>query len=250
MSSKLVSIITPTYNCADFIVGTIESVQNQSYSNWELLITDDCSTDKTRVVAEAYAKKDTRIKLFKLPQNSGAAVARNKSIQEAKGEIIAFLDSDDLWDPLKLEKQLNFMQDNNYSFTFTAYQHISEDGILLDKIIKAKNKINYNDVLLSCPIGNSTVMYHVEETEKFFVPDIRKRNDDALWLKMLKNIPFAYGLDEVLMKYRVRENSLSSNKIELIKYHWYLYRKIENLSFIRSLFHIFYWGFLKIFKIK
>ena len=163
---------------------------------------------------------------------------------------MAFLDSDDLWYKEKLEKQIAFMKDKNYSFTCTDYEQIDENGQTLNRIIKTKTRTDYNGVLLSCPVGNSTVMYNVKELGKFKVPDKRKRNDDALWLQILKNEKYIYGLPEVLAIYRIRPNSISSDKFELVKYHWKLYREIENLSVLRSSFHICYWGFLKVFKIK
>lgn len=246
----LISIITPTYNCGKFIGETIESVIKQTYENWEMIIVDDCSTDNTKEVVEGYIQKDNRIKYHLLETNSGAAVARTRAMELAQGDYMAFLDSDDLWMSNKLESQLRFMKDNNYNFTCTEYEQIDEQSNLLGKIIKVKNKTNYNGVLLSCPVGNSTVMYNVREMGKFKVPNIRKRNDDALWLQMLKKEKYIYGMKETLMQYRIRANSISSNKLDLVKYHWYLYREIEHLSILRSTFHICCWGVIKVFKIK
>ncbi|PGT97398.1 glycosyltransferase family 2 protein [Bacillus cereus] len=246
----LISIITPTYNCGEFIAETIESVIKQTYQDWEMIIVDDCSTDNTKEIVEKYAMVDNRIKYYLLEENSGAAVSRTRAMELATGKYIAFLDSDDLWTEDKLEHQLSFMKKNGYAFTCTAYEQINENGISLGKIIKTKVKTDYNGVLLSCPIGNSTVMYDVGKLGKFAVPNIRKRNDDALWLQILKKEKYIYGMSDVLMKYRVRTNSISSNKVTLVKYHWKLYREIEHLSIIRSAFHICYWVFLKVFKIK
>ncbi len=246
----LVSIITPTYNCGKFISETIDSVLRQSYENWEMIIVDDCSTDNTKEIVETYIKQDNRIKYYLLDVNSGAAIARTKAMELAKGKYMAFLDSDDLWTPDKLEKQILFMKKNDYNFTCTAYEQIDEKGILLNKIIKTVSKTDYNRLLLDCPVGNSTVMYNVERLGKFVVPNIRKRNDDALWLQILKKEKYIYGMDNILMKYRIRSNSISSNKIQLVKYHWKLYREIEHLSIPRSLFHIVCWGILKTLKIK
>ncbi len=250
MNEKLISIITPAYNCGDYIAETIDSVINQTYKNWELIIVDDCSTDHTKEIVKEYIKKDNRIKYHLLDTNSGAAIARTKAMELANGDYMAFLDSDDLWYKEKLEKQIAFMKDKNYSFTCTDYEQIDENGQTLNRIIKTKTRTDYNGVLLSLPVGNSTVMYNVKELGKFKVPDIRKRNDDALWLQILKNEKYIYGLPEVLANYRIRPNSISSDKFELVKYHWKLYREIENLSVLRSSFHICYWGFLKVFKIK
>lgn len=247
---ELVSIITPTYNCGKFIGETIESVLKQSYQNWEMVIVDDCSKDNTKEVVEKYIEKDKRIKYHLLDTNSGAAVARTKAMELAQGKYMAFLDSDDLWSIDKLERQIGFMKKNNYNITCTQYEQIDEQGKLLNKIIPVKVRTDYNGILLTCPVGNSTVIYNVEKLGKFAVPNIRKRNDDALWLQMLKKEKYIYGMNDTLMQYRIRSNSISSNKLSLVKYHWQLYREIEHLSIIRSIFHICCWGFLKVFKLK
>lgn len=248
--SDLVSIITPTYNCADFIERTIVSVQKQTYENWEMIIVDDCSTDKTKEIVERISENDNRIKYYCLEKNSGAAVARTRAMQLASGDYMAFLDSDDIWMPNKLEMQLIFMKNNNYSFTATAYEQIDEDDNLLGKTINVPEKVDYNRLLLDCPVGNSTVMYSVKNMGKFEVPNIRKRNDDALWLTMLKKEKYIHGMPDVLMRYRIRKNSISSNKFKVIKYHWILYRDIEHLSVLRSVFHICCWCLIKVLHIK
>lgn len=245
----LVSIIMPTYNCGEFIEKAINSIINQTYTNWELIIVDDCSNDDTKEVLKKY-EADKRINYIKLTKNSGAAVARTKAIKRANGNYIAFLDSDDLWYPDKLTKQLKFMKENNYDFTCTAYEQIDENDNSLNKVINTRKKVDYNRILLDCPVGNSTVMYNVDKLGKFKVPNIRKRNDDALWLQIIKKAKYIYGYNEVLMKYRIRRNSISSNKLSLIKYHWQLYREIEHLSVARSIFHICYWGIIKTLHIK
>lgn len=250
MEKKLISIIMPTYNCAKFIGKTIETVINQTYKNWELVIVDDCSKDNTEEIVNDYITGDSRIKYSRFNVNQGAAKARTKAMELANGNYMAFLDSDDIWKEDKLEKQIKFMEENNYNFTCTAYEQIDENGNLLNKVIKTKKKADYNRILLDCPVGNSTVMYNVDKLGKFEVPNIRKRNDDALWLQILKKENYIYGMNEILMEYRIRTNSISSNKLDLIKYHWQLYREIEHLSIIRSLFHICWWGMIKILKIK
>lgn len=250
MKEKLVSVIMPTYNCGKFIGETIESVIQQTYKNWELIIVDDCSKDETEKTVKKYVDNDNRIKYHKLETNQGAAVARTQAMKMAEGNYMVFLDSDDLWKENKLEKQLRFMEENNYNFTCTAYEQIDEEGELLNKVINPKRKANYNRILLDCPVGNSTVMYNVDKLGKFEVPNIRKRNDDALWLQILKKEKYIYGMNDVLMEYRIRSNSISSNKLDLVKYHWQLYREIEHLSIIRSVFHICWWGMIKVLKIK
>jgi teichuronic acid biosynthesis glycosyltransferase TuaG len=250
MEKGLVSVITPTYNCAEFIGKTIESVRSQTYEYWEMIIVDDCSTDNTEMVVKNFTAMDKRIKYFRLASNSGAAVARTTAMKIASGEYMAFIDSDDIWYENKLEKQIRFMKRNNVFFTCTSYEQIDESGKLLNKVIKSIPRTSYNRLLLDCPVGNSSVMYNVEKMGKFCVPNILKRNDDALWLQMLKKEKYIYGIKDVLMKYRIRQNSISSNKLKVIKYHWILYREIEGLGIIRSLFHIGYWCFIKILKIK
>lgn len=250
MSEKLVSIITPTYNCAKFIAKTLDSVQAQTYQNWEMIIVDDCSKDNTKEIVESYIKNDPRIKYHLLDVNLGAAVARTTAMKLAKGSYMAFLDSDDIWMPDKLEKQIRWMYDNGFSFSCTAYEQIDENDNLLNRTIKTIKKTDYNRLLLDCPVGNSTVVYDVEKLGKFEVPNIRKRNDDALWLKMLKKEKYIWGMPDVLMQYRIRRNSISSNKLKVIKYHWILYREIEHLSFIRSMFHIFWWCLIKFLHLK
>lgn len=250
MSEKLVSIITPTYNCAKFIARTLDSVQAQTYQNWEMIIVDDRSQDNTKEIVEGYMKNDPRIQYYLLDVNSGAAVARTTAMSLAKGAYMAFLDSDDIWMPDKLERQIKWMQENDYAFSCTAYEQIDEEDNFLGKTIKTLKKTDYNRLLLDCPVGNSTVMYDVEKMGKFEVPNIRKRNDDALWLQMLKKEKYIWGMPDVLMKYRIRQNSISSNKLKVIKYHWILYRDIEHLSVIRSAFHIFWWCVIKVLHIK
>ena len=250
MNEKLVSIITPTYNCAKFIARTIDSVLAQTYENWEMIIVDDRSQDNTGEIVEEYMKTDSRIQYHLLEVNSGAAVARTTAMKLAKGSYMAFLDSDDIWLPDKLERQLKWMNDNGHAFSCTAYEQIDEEDKSLNRVIKTIEKTSYNRLLLDCPVGNSSVMYDVEKMGKFEVPNIRKRNDDALWLQMLKKEKYIWGMPDVLMKYRIRQNSISSNKFKVIKYHWILYRDIEHLSVLRSAFHIFWWCVIKVLKIK
>lgn len=250
MTDGLVSIITPTYNCGKYIGETIESVINQTYTNWEMIIVDDCSKDNTKETVEEYSKKDSRIKYYCLEENSGAAVARTRAMQLAEGQYMAFLDSDDIWLSNKLECQIRFMKQEKHAFSCTAYEQIDEEGNSLGRIIKTVSMVDYNRLLLDCPVGNSTVMYDASVMGKFEVPNIRKRNDDALWLQMLKKEQYIWGMPDVLMRYRIRKNSISGNKLKVIKYHWILYREIEHLSVLRSVFHICWWCFLKVFRIK
>lgn len=233
---KLVSIIMPAYNCEAYIGESIRSVQQQTYENWELIITDDLSSDGTVDLIETFAKNDARIKLVKSKVNLGPSGARNIAIEAAQGAYIAFLDSDDIWCPEKLQKQISFMEDNGYLFSYTSYEKINGDGEPIGVVISAPKKVNYKKMLYyGDPIGNLTVAFNAEKLGKFFVPDIKKRNDFALWLRIMSKCDCAYGIDEVLARYRVHGGSVSSvKKRELIKYHWYLYRHIENLSVVKS----------------
>ncbi|WP_319204596.1 glycosyltransferase family 2 protein [uncultured Ilyobacter sp.] len=250
MKNNIVSIITPLYNSENFIKKTLESVKAQTYENWEMIIVDDVSTDNGVKIVKKYAKQDSRIKLIQLDKNSGGAVARNIAIEAARGKYIAFLDSDDLWHPEKLEKQISFMQENAYSFTFTKYRQMSENGDLLNKYIEVPKKVSYRQFLLKNPIGCLTAIYDSNKLGKIYMPNIRKRQDYALWLKILKQEKNGYGLNENLAYYRLRQSSVSSNKRSLIKYQWKLYREIEKLNLLES---IFYMGCVisqKIFGIK
>lgn len=226
-----VSVITPTYNSALYVADTIQSVINQTYTNWEMIIVDDHSNDKT--VKKIREIEDPRIKVIVLEKNSGAAIARNTALQEADGEYFAFLDSDDLWKKDKLAKQISFMKDNHYDFTSTAYEHVSEDGEKLGVVVPASKKLDYNGILKYCP-GNSTVIYNAKNLGVFFIPDIKRRNDFVMWLQVIKKSHYHYGLPEVLTYYQVREGSLSSKKTDLVKYQWKVYREIEKLPLWKS----------------
>ncbi len=232
----MVSVVMPAYNCGGFIAESIASVQAQTHTNWELLVADDCSTDNTTQVVEAISAADPRVKYLRLEKNSGAAAARNLAIENAAGRYIAFLDSDDLWYPQKLEKQLDFMQKKGSAFSCTAYDCIKENGEKTSRKVVPFKKADYNLCLFyGCCIGNSTAMYDCEKHGKFFVPPIRKRNDFALWLQVLKKEKYVHGLQEVLASYRNRKESLSKNKLGLFKYHWQLYREIEGMNVFKSL---------------
>lgn len=233
---KLVSIITPVYNCEKLIEETIKCVIDQTYANWELLLVDDCSPDKSADIIKQYTKKDKRIKYFKLDQNSGAAVARNKALKESKGRFIAYLDADDLWKPEKIEKQVNFMLRNNYAFTCTNYEKIMEDGTSLNKIVKIPKKVDYNLFLRNTIIQTVGVMVDTKKTGKELLkmPNIIRRQDAATWCQLLKAGYDCYEVPENLSYYRVVNNSLSSNKLKAIRGTWKLYRDIEKLSLIKS----------------
>lgn len=236
MVEKLVSIIMPAYNCVDYIAESIRSVQNQTYQNWELIVADDNSTDGTVNTVRSMAADDNRIHLLETDINLGPAAARNRAINAAQGNYIAFLDSDDIWFSDKLIRQISFMEQTGYDFTYTAYEKINERSEHMGIVVSAPKSVNYSSMLYrGDPIGNLTVVYDATKLGKFYVPDIKKRNDFALWLKMMHDCKRAYGLNEVLASYRVRAGAISSTrKSELMKYYWKLYRDIENLSNIKA----------------
>jgi teichuronic acid biosynthesis glycosyltransferase TuaG len=235
---NLVSIITPAYNAEKFLVDMIRSVQKQTYSCWELIIVNDCSTDDTLAIAQKESQKDNRIKVINLSKNSGAAEARNEGIKQATGRFIAFLDSDDLWASDKLEKQLHFMKTKQIGFSFTNYSMINEKGDRIIKLIECPLTVNYKQLLKNTTIGCLTVMIDRKKLGDFRMPNIQPE-DTALWLKILKEGHIAYCLQENLAYYRIVEGSASSNKIKAAKKLWNVYRKQEKLSFISTIFCFF-----------
>lgn len=245
----LVSIITPVYKAEKFIEETIKSVQGQTYSNWEMLLVDDVSPDHSVEIIQQYIAEDDRIKLIQLEENSGAAIARNTAIKHSKGKYIAFLDSDDLWLPEKLMKQVRFMQEGNKSFSFTAYGIIKEDGLKTGKEVRVPENINYDGLLKNTIIGCLTVMLDKEQIGKIEMLNIRTRQDFVLWLDILKRGHLAHGLDEVLAYYRKVEGSISSNKIKTAKRNWYVYREIEKLSLPKAVYSFIGYAFNALKKI-
>lgn len=225
----LVSIITPTYNSADFISETIDAILSQSFTDWELLITDDCSSDNTREVIKTYADKDSRVKLFVLEKNSGAGAARNNSLANAQGRYIAFCDSDDRWTSDKLEKQIAFMQQNDYAFTYTGYHLCDEEGASLG-MINCRKKETFASLKRDDKIGCLTVVYDSEKIGKISFPLLRKRQDWGMKLLALQKCGVAYGIQEPLAIYRKRTGSISSNKMSLVKYNIAVYEEVLGWS--------------------
>jgi glycosyltransferase involved in cell wall biosynthesis len=230
-----ISIITPNYNCVRFIAQTIESVRAQTYQNWEMIIVDDCSTDGSYEIARTYSMKDKRIKIFRMDRNSGAALCRNKAIELSNGDYLAFLDSDDLWLPEKLERQLGFMVENRCDFSFTEYEHIGEDGKLLGIKARVIKRLTYKKMLLHCFCGCSTVMYK-QNMNKIFGPVVASCNDWALFLKIVRHTNNARGYSECLTKYRIRKNSLSRNKMKKIKPFFEMMINYEHLNIFSAFF--------------
>ncbi len=237
-SNFKVSIVTPVFNAENYIIDTINSVLNQNYENWEWLITDDCSTDLSYDICQSYAKKDPRINVNRLESNKGAGPARNLSIQLASGDVIAFLDADDLWDSTFLEKSIQFMSENNAAIVYSSYRRLSEDlTVDLGEFI-VPEKTNYNRMLKTCVISCLTGMYHIERSGgKVYMPDVRKRQDYCLWLELLKKVEIAHGMTDVTATYRVCASSVSRNKFRAASYQWKVYRNIESLPFYKSLYY-------------
>jgi len=249
MSVQLVSIVTPSFNSINFLSNTIDSILSQTFKDWELIIVDDCSTDNSCEVIESYIAQDSRITLIKLEQNAGAAVARNTGIEYAQGRFIAFLDSDDTWHPEKLEKQVDYMINNNYALTYTQYHQVNENGERVGELYFPL-KTSYYNLLKTCVIGCLTVMYDTHKIGKVYFPLIRKRQDFALWLKILKQVEYAYCLPEDLASYTVRSDSISANKWKAAQYNWRLYRNIEKLSFLSSFYYFSHYAIRGILRSK
>ena len=238
MADELVSIIMPSYNCGFYVVESIRSVQAQTYQNWEIIFVDDCSKDDTIKRVSELREQDPRIKLLKNEKNSGAAVSRNKALKEAKGRWIAFLDSDDLWEPTKLEKQVRFMEENGYAFSYTEYQEMDADGNLTGVTISGPKHVTKRGMYNFCWPGCLAVMYDREKIGLIQIEDIKKNNDYAMWLKVCKKAD-CYLLPEVLAKYRRgRAGSVSTHGITtMIGWHYKLFRDAEKMGMLASLWH-------------
>lgn len=238
MTNDLVSIIMPSYNCGEYVEETIRSVQAQTYTNWEIIFVDDCSADDTVRKVQLMQEKDSRIRLFQNKGNMGAAVSRNHALKEAKGSWIAFLDSDDLWEPTKLEKQVRFMEDNGYKFSYTAYQEMDSEGALTGVTVSGPSHVTKTGMFAFCWPGCLTVMYDANEVGLIQIEDIKKNNDYAMWLKVCQKAD-CYLLPEVLAKYRRgRSGSVSSHSIKtMIKWHYKLFRYAEKMGVVSSLWH-------------
>ena len=234
MEKDLVSIIMPSYNTANYISESINSVINQTYKNWELIIVDDCSTDNTDEIVSKFLN-DGRIKYLKNEKNNGAAISRNRALREAKGKWIAFLDSDDLWVSEKLESQINFMKKNNYSFTYSYYQEINEQGKNLGIEIQGPKRITKFEMYNYCWIGCLTVIYNAKKIGLVQIENIKKNNDYAMWLKVIKKSS-CYLYPYSLAFYRKRNGSISRQSyIKLIKWHYKLFREADSQNIFNSL---------------
>lgn len=246
---ELISIVVPVYQVERFIAETIESVQKQDYKNWELLLVDDCSEDKSCAIIEEMAAGDSRIRLIHQQTNQGAAKARNCGVRNAAGRYLCFLDSDDLWESDKLSRELAFMKEKSAGFVFTGYEFADEYGKGLGKVVRVPAQISYSEALKNTTIFTSTVMFDRTKIkdEDILMPDIASE-DTATWWHLLKVYGQAHGLDRNLVKYRRSANTLSSNKLEAVRRIWQLYRKQEKLSIIYSAYCMCFWAFRAVLR--
>lgn len=255
MEKELVSIITPMYKGAAFVGETIKSVLSQNYSKWEMIIVDDCSPDNGAGINEVkkYVNGDQRIRLIASKENRGSSGARNIALKEAKGRYIAFLDSDDIWHPDFLEKQLKFMTEKDAPLVFSSYRRIDENTKeeLLRPFIVPK-KVDYRSLLKTCPIFPSTAIYDTLKTSKIlFNENLGSMRDDYVyWLTMFKNIKFGYGNPEILVDYRMRKTSVTGNKTKVIKPQWNVLYKVEKIGLFSSLYNIICWAWISYFKYR
>lgn len=237
LEEGLVSIITPVYKAERVIGETIRSVQAQTYRHWEMIFIDDCSPDHSAQVIQQLAAEDSRIRYHRLERNSGAAVARNKAISLAKGEYLAFLDSDDLWAPEKLERQLAFMSGHQAAFSFTRIQMIDAEGKIVKADVPIPDKADYKYLLRHTVIATSTVVVNRRLTGDFSMPLRRGGQDYATWLQLLRTIDYAYGLNECLTSYRTGGQSLSSNKFKSIQQVYTIQTEDEHIGKIPAAFN-------------
>lgn len=237
-----ISIIIPVYNAGLFIDETLKSIEGQTYTDWEVILIDDGSSDDSEDIINSWISD--KIKLYKNTGETSAAHARNMGIELATGGYIAFLDADDIWEPTKLERQLDFMTREDAAFAFTSYQYADETGRGIGKFAKVPSKIDYKSALKNTVIFTSTVMIDLEKLSKdeIKMPFI-KSEDTATWWKILKSGHIGYGLDEALTRYRRSQGTLSSNKFSAIKRIWHLYRKREKISFVKSAYYFVFYAF-------
>lgn len=236
MNNQLVSVITPAYKAASYIGETIESVLAQTYPHWELLIADDCSPDNTSEVVQEFCARDSRIRLINMAQNGGPAAARNAAISEAQGRWLAFLDSDDLWLPTKLEKSIKHSLENNAAIVFTAFRRISADGKQIGDLVSVPASLTYRQLLGNTAIATSTAVVD----RLLSGPVVMRKtyyDDFDCWLQILKRGNMAHGLNEDLMRYRVLGQSVSRNKKKSALHVWRAYRDLEKLNMFQSIWY-------------
>lgn len=249
MVNDLVSIVTPAYNAASFVEETIRSVLAQTYQNWEMLIVDDCSRDSTAAIVEKWAQADKRIHLIRHEVNRRASGARETALEAARGRYIAFLDSDDLWMPEKLARQLGFMRECEAALTYTSFRRISQDGSTVGDEIAVPRSLTYRQLLGNTAIATSTAIVDREKTGPFHITHTYY-DDFALWATLLKRGFTAYGLREDLMRYRVVNNSLSRNKGKSSMKVWQAYRQVEQLNPVAAAWYFVHYVWNAVLKYR
>lgn len=243
MQKGLVSIITPVYNAERFVHETIESVLAQTYANWEMILIDDGSKDKSAEVIQKYVLRDSRIRLFS-QKNGGSASARNNGIRRAEGQYIALLDADDLWDNNFLESQLTLMKENDATLVYASHRRIDEFSKECLGPFMVPEQVDYNSLLKTCSISCLTGLYNTEKFGKVFLREELKslRDDYVYWLEIIKKCKVAYGNKNVIASYRILSNSATSKKKKTIKPQFLVYYKIEKLGLVRSVYYLIHWA--------
>ncbi|RHJ54933.1 glycosyltransferase family 2 protein [Bacteroides sp. AM10-21B] len=248
--NKTVSVIMPVYNAEKYVAFAINSVLAQSYSNWELLVVDDCSTDLSVTLVSDYVKKDNRIRLFHTDKASGSPCEpRNVGIRNAQGRYIAFLDSDDVWLPNKLSEQLRWFDDGRTAIVYSNYEKISEEGVRAGRIVTAPQQVSYKELLKGNVIGNLTGMYDVEKVGKVYCRKIH-HEDYVLWLSILKKGYIAKNTNAVHALYRVRKQSVSANKLAVVSWQWNIYRNVEKIGCFSTCYYFVHYAWRALLKCK
>lgn len=244
----VVTVVMPVYNSQQYLTESLSSVLSQTLVDFELIAIDDCSSDSSLSILESYASNDGRVRVIGLDKNSGPAVARNVGIHEAKGRYIAFIDSDDIWLPHKLAIQMELIQDTQSAIVFSSYSLIQNNGLRSESIVHAPARVTYQMLLRSNYIGCSTAMYDTKKVGKVYMPEIRFRQDYGLWLRILRNGHSALGISEPLVRYRVRKDSVSSNKPRAALYHWKVLRAESNILLPVALYYFVWYVILALKK--
>lgn len=246
----LISIVTAVFNSEKYLAEAIRSVLNQEYMNWEWIIVDDGSTDNSFEMIEKASQLDKRIKAIRNEKNSGPAITRNRGIELAQGEFLAFLDSDDLWMKNHLMSNLNYQKNKDALFVFSSYLKKNEDLSCDLGHFQVPKKVNYKDILKGNPISTNCVLINIGVLGKYYMEDLKRRQDFTMWLKYLKPGISAYGNPEFTAIYRMRKESISSNKFKSALYQWQVYRKIEKLSLVKSIYYFSHYVIYGLYKYK
>lgn len=247
MENNTVSIIMAAYNAEKYITSSIECVLAQTWSNWELLIINDCSSDNTLSIITDYSSKDERIKFFNMENNSGPAACRNLGFREAAGKYITILDSDDIWFTEFIAEMILYMDNSKKPFVFSSYLRVSEDLSKSYGDFIVPEKVNLHRLLKSCPISALTMIYDSSILGKHYMDDF-EREDVTLWIKLLQKTPYAYGNKKILAKYRICKNSRSRNKLKISKQQWRLYHEYLEYNLLKSFYYIVCWSFKSFIK--